>query len=212
MGELTQRFPTQVSAGATGGAGFETRVKTTQSGAEKRNQQREVGIHEYTISTVKIGADHTAADAFFRKARGRAHSFRFKDWGDFQLVLADSRLVAVDGSTTIFQICKIYGADEPTFEEVRQITRPVAGTVIVKKDGTTLTQAPGAGNYQVNIATGRVTFGTAPGASVLAASCEFDVPCRFDFDVKAAELVFRRPDGGLVVRWDNLRIREVPDE
>ena len=211
MGFLTQRFPDRISAGAVGGPGFSTTVTTTFGGRESRNINWEASKHRYNVSQgVKNDADARHCDEFFRKARGRAHAFRFKDWRDYLLNTANSRMVQITATT--FQLCKVYGADEPTFEEVRVLTRLVSGTVRVFNNATELVMGAGAGKFTVNVDTGIVTYGTAPGGATRTASCQFDVPCRFDFDEKQAGLVSYRNDGTIMVSWDNIMLVEVTGE
>ena len=211
MGFLTQRFPERISAGAVGGPGFSTTVVATFGGQESRRVNWAMSRHRYNVSQgIKTDTDARDADEFFRKARGRAHAFRFKDWMDYALAKTESRLVEI--TTKTFQLCKVYGADEATFEEVREITRPISGTVRVWNDSTELVLGSGAGKFTVDSATGIVTYGTAPGAAARTASCEFDVPCRFDFDEKAASLTYRRPNGSILVEWAAIDLVEVKGE
>jgi uncharacterized protein (TIGR02217 family) len=204
MAFLTERFPDRITRGMTGGPMFDTTVAVVLSGKEKRNINRSASQHRYDLSQgIKTEADADVCTAFFRKARGRAHAFRVKDWMDFRLTRAMSRLVQI--TTTTFQVSKVYGGDEPTFEEVRSLTRLVSGTLQVWKD-TVLQTNPT--HYTVNVDTGVVTFGSAPGAAVLEAACQFDVPCRFDFDAKDSELVHRKPDGTLLIRWESIALLE----
>jgi len=207
MGFLSSRFPDRISQGAIGGPTFNTEIAFLPNGKEGRNGTMARARHSYDVGHgIKSEADHGVADEFFRKARGRLHAFRFKDWADYRLSTAQSRLVQI--TSTTFRISKVYGADEPTFEEVRPLTRPVPGTVAVYKDAILVAQGPGSGECTVNTDTGVVTFGTAPGGATLSASCQFDVPCRFDFDEKRTEIVSRRPDGNLLLRWDSIRVLE----
>lgn len=204
MAELSQRFPDDIARGAKGGPGYSTTVAEAFGGGEDRNMNWPGARHRYDVSHAVKSSDRARiCDAHFRKARGRAHSFRFKDWADFELAAADSRLVLVSGTT--YQLCKVYGADEPTFEEVREITRIVAGTLVVYSSGTPLTAGV---DYTVDVDTGRIT--TASGT--LTAACEFDVPCRYDFDEKDATLVHRKADGTVLIEWSGIRIVEVLDE
>lgn len=201
MGFLAQRFPDNIARGATGGPGYSTTIAVALGGAESRNINWADSRHKYNVGQgIKTGADERACDAFFRKARGRAHSFRFKDWADFALTVAQSRLVLISGTT--YQLNKVYGSDEPTFEELRPLTRIVAGTLRVYSASILRTEGT---DYTVDINTGRVT--TALGT--LTASCEFDVPCRFDFDQKSTSLVHRRADGTMLIQWDDIEIVEV---
>ena len=209
MGFLSQRFPERITRGAIGGPTYSTTVAYLPSGVEQRNANQARARHRYDVSQgIKNAVDHKVCDAFFRKARGRLHAFRVKDWADYQLARADSRLVPITSTTS--RVCKVYGGDEPSFEEVRPLTRLVAGTLKIWKNGTQMTLAGGAGPllFTVDVDTGIVTFGEAPGAATLEASCEFDVPCRFDFDDKQAELVHRQPDGTMWLRWESIRLVE----
>ena len=211
MGFLTQRFPDRISAGAVGGPGFSTTVVATFGGAESRNSNWAASRHRYNVSQgIKDDTDARTCDAFFRKARGRAHAFRFKDWMDYRLATTDSRIVMITATTG--QLCKVYGADEATYEEVRELTRIVDGTVHVYNNGVELVEGPGAGKYQIDVDTGIITYGTAPGGATRTAACEFDVPCRFDFDEKQAGLVRRYPDGTIAASWPDISIVEVKGE
>lgn len=204
MAELSQRFPDRIARGATGGPGYSTTVVAAFGGGERRNINWEEARHRWDVSqAVKDDNAARELDAFFRKARGKAHTFRFRDWMDYRLAAAESRLVLVSGTT--YQISKVYGADEPTFEEVRALRRIVSGSLTLYSSGVPLTLGV---DYTADLATGRVT--TASGT--LTAACEFDVPCRFDFDEKDATLVHRRPDGSILVEWSGIRIVEVLDE
>lgn len=204
MAELAGRFPDAIARGATGGPGFSTTVVRTFSGVETRNINRDGAEHRYNVSQgIKTGEDVAQLDAFFRKARGRANTFRFKDWGDYRLAATDSRLVLVSGTT--YQLCKVYGADEPALEEVREIRRIVAGTLRVYSGVTLLSEGV---DYTVDVDTGRITTASTS----LSAACEFDVPCRFDVDQKTTELVYRSSASRLLVRWDDIDLVEVFDE
>jgi uncharacterized protein (TIGR02217 family) len=204
MGFLAERFPDEIARGALGGPGYSTTVTEAFGGAEVRNTNWPTARHKYNVSQgIKTDTDARLCDAFFRKARGRAHAFRFKDWADFTLAAADSRLVLISGNT--YQISKVYGADEATYEEVRALTRIVAGTLTVYSAGVPKTVGV---DYTVDMDTGRVT--TALGS--LTAACEFDVPCRFDFDAKKAGLVHVGADGRVMLEWEGIDIIEVVDE
>lgn len=155
MGFLAERFPDTVDM--IGGPTYSTDVAMSSSGREVRNQNWDDGRHRYNVSAdYRDGVVGKQLDAFFRKARGRAHAFRFKDWGDFELTHAQSNLLAL--TPTTWQVRKVYGADEPAFQEIRKITKPVSGTVEVKNSGVTLTAGASAGNYAMGLSTGVVTI------------------------------------------------------
>jgi uncharacterized protein (TIGR02217 family) len=206
MGFLAQRFPGG-ARGAAGGPSYSVTLAALPSGKEQRNLNRTYPRQMLTVTQgLRVDEDWREGDAFFRKARGKTHTFRVQDGADYQLAVADSALVQI--TTTTFQLAKLYGTDEPTFQETRRLTRIVAGTLQVFLDA--VLQATPA-NYTVNIDTGIVTFAVAPGAAVRTASCEFDVPCRFDFDEKNHEVFLRRQNGQVFLRWENIRLLEDMD-
>lgn len=213
MPDLKIRFPDRIAAGMDGGPEFSTTVVKTFGGQESRNINWPTSKRRFNVSNgVKTDRLARLADAYFRKARGRGRSFPFKDWSDFQLAVVDSRLVAI--TSTTFQLCKVYGWDEPDYEEVVPITIVTPGALRLFNDGVEVLEGVGAGKFTVDQWTGIVTYGTAPGAAVRTALCtEYLVCCRFDFDVKSATLVRITPsDRKIMVRWDGITIMEVPDE
>lgn len=167
---LNISFPPAVARGSTGGPGFSTTVVALHSGAEQRNQNWAKARGEWDISTgVRTRDQMTQVIAHFYAVAGRAHSFRFKDWNDFDAT--DQPLVLV--SATVFQLSKTYQRGATAY--VRSITKPVAGSVVVKVSGAPVTP------QSIDYLTGLVTF-AAPPASTPTASFQFDVPVRFDTD------------------------------
>jgi uncharacterized protein (TIGR02217 family) len=167
---LNISFPPFVARGATGGPSFSTNVVTLASGAEERNILWANARGRWNISTgIRTRAQMLDVIAFFHVVKGRAYSFRFKDWNDYA---ATDQLMA-EVTPTVWQLVKRYAIGG--FEHVRVITKPVAGTVAVKIGGVPATPSG------IDYLTGRVTFAEAPGAAPTA-SFEFDVPVRFDTD------------------------------
>ena len=163
-------FPGSVGRGATGGPGFSTQIVTLASGAEQRNVNWSQARGRWNISTgIRSRADMAAVIAHFHVVKGRAYSFRLKDWNDFDA--ADQAMVQI--TPTVWQIVKRY--NRSGYEHVRTITKPVAGSVTVKIAGSPVTPAA------IDTQTGRITFASAPG-SAPTASFQFDVPVRFDTD------------------------------
>jgi len=81
---------------------------------------------------------------------------------------------------------KRYASGSQTWS--RTITKPVAGTVRVARDG-----AEQLGGWSVGTTTGLVTFDSAPAAGVaITAGFEFDVPVRFDTDALDVTLDLER--------------------
>jgi uncharacterized protein (TIGR02217 family) len=128
--------------------------------------------------------DLAAVIDFFHRSRGRLHAFRFRDYADFKscdieagVSATDQGIGVGDGVKTAFQLVKTYAAGGAT-AYVREITKPVAGSVVVALNGT-----PQGSGWSVDTTTGLVSFSSAPGAGVVvSAGYEFDVPVRFDAD------------------------------
>jgi uncharacterized protein (TIGR02217 family) len=180
------RFPTALSFGSIGGPERRTDVVTLASGFEERNTPWAHSRRRYDAGIgLRSMDDIDTLIAFFEARRGQMFGFRWKDWSDFksckpsaQVSATDQVIGTGDGSTTEFQLIKLYvsgGADY-----ARPVAKPVAGTVMVAVDG--VPQVEGA-DFTVDPATGLVTFFTAPSAGVsITAGFEFDVPVRFDTD------------------------------
>lgn len=170
---VSPRFPDQISLGSTGGPGFKTFI------FEGGNALDHGAVTQWDISRGKWDISKALQDLddmddvreFFYAARGKARTFRFKDWHDYTL---DNEQIGVgDGADTTFQLIKTYGTTNPY---IRTIYKPVTGTVVVRVNGVIATQS-------VNVETGLVTMTSAPIlASLITATCEFDCVCRFDTD------------------------------
>lgn len=158
MAFLDLRFPDNISYGALGGPAFSTDVVVVGSGFEQRNQNWQASRYSFDVSHAARTAPEIAElIAFFRIAKGRAHSFRYKDWMDYQTALTEGRLGTTGLGTGIgtYQLYKHYsnsvGSDD------RKITRPVTGTLVVKRNGSAMTVGAGAGQIAIDYSTGVVT-------------------------------------------------------
>ena len=107
--------------------------------------------------------------AHFHVVKGRAYSFRFRDWNDFDAV--DQAMVQI--TPTLWQIVKRY--NRSGYEHVCTITKQVAGSVTVK-----IARSP-VMPTAIDSQTGRITFASVP-VSAPTASFQFDVSVRFDTD------------------------------
>lgn len=197
------RFPEEISYGSRGGPGFNTTVLVLSSGAEKRNINWQRTRAKYDVSHgVKSREDMDELLAFFYARYGRAHSFRFKDWADYQL---STQIIGVgDNSETDFQITKTYVSDAYTY--VRNITKPVSGTLTgVTVDAVAQTEG---GDYTVDYETGIITFSSPPGSGldVAVAACDFDVHCRFETDEMNITQDFWE-----TMSWDPIPVWEIKD-
>lgn len=169
-------FPTNISHGSKGGPGFKTDVIVFGSGSEKRNIDWAKTQCKYNVAWgIHLNEDITTLLNFFRARMGMAHSFPYKDWGDFE---GTGELIGTgDAVETQFQLIKTY--DSGGYDDyVRDITKPKPGTVKIYIDAVEQTSG-----WSIDPLTGIVTFTAAPGDTLLiTADYEFYVPCRFDTD------------------------------
>ncbi|MDP1669383.1 DUF2460 domain-containing protein [Phaeovulum sp.] len=180
------RFPTSLSFGSVGGPERRTEIVTLANGYEERNTPWAHSRRHYDAGVgLRSLDDVEALLAFFEARQGQLHGFRWKDWADYKSCPA-SRVVAYDdqpvgagdGVQTQFQLQKIYLSGDVSY--ARPVTKPVLGSVKVGVQGHHRAEAV---DFEVDLQTGIVSFGTAPPAGALVtAGFEFDVPVRFDTD------------------------------
>lgn len=208
MATLPGRFPDDIARGAEGGHGhFSTTIVTSAGGYEARNQNWSAARGRWNVGfAVKQNALHEVARAHFYKARGAYHTFRFKDWDDFRAARTGVDKVRLTGSTTAWQLNKVYGSDDATNEYIRPLKRIVSGSLRVWRNNTLQTVAT---HYTINHDTGVVTSLASWAGDTLEAECEFDVLCRYELDEFTARLVYRRSDADMLSLWDNIAIVEV---
>ena len=178
------RFPDDISRGARGGPRRNTQVVALASGDEERNASWANSRRAYDVAYgVRRADDLSAVVAFFEARNGRLHGFRFKDWSDYKSCLPSGQPTATDqaigvgdGARTQFPLVKGYASGAQTW--VRPITKPVAGSVLIARNGVAA-----ATGWSVDTTTGIVAFAAAPAAGVtVSAGFLFDVPVRFDTD------------------------------
>lgn len=184
----TPRFSDKVSYGSSGGPSYRTTVIELLSGHEQRQKEWAYPRHIYNVGWgARRNNQYGDLIQWYQAVGGRLKGFRYKDWLDYNskdypaadgsdvIDDEDQFVKNGDGAQTVFQLIKTYTAGSET--QVRLITRPVVGTVVVAVDG--VGAAP-----TVNYQTGTITFGVAPtGGQVITAGYEFDVPVRFENDL-----------------------------
>ncbi|MBI2801235.1 MAG: DUF2460 domain-containing protein [Gammaproteobacteria bacterium] len=159
-------FGADIIYDTTGGGSFSTEVVPVKSGKEVRNanwpQSRWRGdLGERLIRRSEL--DYL--NEFFHAMRGRAHSFRHKDWADYQVTVAKGLLGAGSGSgLAAYQLYKRYTLGGQITD--RKIQKPVAGTAQVFRNGSLVTAGGAAGNYALDTTTGIVTFVADASAAV----------------------------------------------
>src|SRR5690606_32268995 len=139
------RFPTAISRGAQGGPERRTDVVVLGSGFEERNSRWAASRRSYNAGygVTSLDALHEVI-AFFEERRGRFHGFRWRDHVDWKsgppgaaTSALDQPIGVGDAEALAFSLRKTYGSAHAPF--VREIKKPVAGTVKIAVDGATKT-------------------------------------------------------------------------
>lgn len=182
-----ERFPPAVSYDAVGGPGFLTNIVITNSGKEYPDQVWTLERGEWEVSYQnRLPAVYRDLQAFFRIMRGRAHSFRFKDWSDFEAASGEGLFTDTDDSPPGRQMIKRYTFGSETYDRV--ITKPVVGKITT--DAVSL-------DYTTGIASSGTYW-----------SGEFDCHARLDTD-KMKQTQKDRSGGQLVIDWSSIPLVEV---
>ncbi len=208
MGTLANRLPDDIERGAEGGHGrWKATIVAHEGGYETPNLDWQDARGEWNIArALELTGLHEIARSHYYKARGMFHHWRFKDWHDFTCARTGADKGRLTGSTNAWQINKVYGSDEPSFEYTRPLKRIVAGSAQIWRNGTLQTITT---DYTINIDTGAVTSLVSWAGSTLEVACEFDVLCRYDTPRFAPRLMFRHSDSKMLFKWDDINIVEV---
>jgi uncharacterized protein (TIGR02217 family) len=172
MAFVEERFLDCVSYGTVGGPTWLTRKVGLRSGIIRRNPLRSRPLYRFNIIYKNLlPEDHAEVIGAFNACFGGVHSFRLKDWSDFE---ATDELLSVlgTGSSQTLQLTKIYSFGNINIS--RPIRKPVAGTVVITDDNVPIAAT-------VDYTTGMATF-TASSGGILRWSGEFDVPVMFEDD------------------------------
>lgn len=189
-------FPLCPSFGFRGGPEFSVTVVASGSGIESRNLNWSQARRSYVVTVgPRADVEYELLLEHFEVMGAKGIGFRFKDPKDWKSCppyetpkFSDQILGTGDGATAQFQLIKTRRAG--AIARVRNITKPVSGTVLVGASGSNL----GSG-WSVNTATGIVTFNVAPAMSVpLTWGGEFDVPVRYDNDKLENEIIDKGAD------------------
>lgn len=172
---IEERLLDCVTYGTQGGPTWLTRRVALNSGITRRNPRRARPLYEFSVIFRNLEPDgHREVINAFNACMGGVHSFRLKDWSDFEA--ADELFDDLGtGAPQTLQLIKTYIFGPQGI--VRPIRKPVDGTVVVTANGSPIAST-------VDTTTGEVTFTAANGA-VLRWSGEFDVPVMFADDKMA---------------------------
>lgn len=159
-------------------------IVLTDGNHEVRNARTDGSLLEFELAypvSKKTGSNYIAVRDAYKVAR-TLHTFRFRDHSLYQLT--NENIGTGDGAETAFQITKTttFGAST----HVRDITLPVAATLLVYKAGALQTLTT---HYTVDLATGIITFVSAPTlGQAITVTCEFDVKVRFDGSFRITQM------------------------
>ncbi len=203
------RLNENVERGALGGARFNTSVLQMDSGFEKRNINWSVPISEFDLGfglLLKFQVDPTDIQLdvdelinFFYIVNGKGHSFRMKDWSDFEIGYENGSTVGIsrqflglgDDVKTDFQIFKRYTFGGQTFDRTGLTKIVDNNKLIVTKDGVVVDKGVAGDEFTLDADRGLIKFNTAPASTggtgpsseeLLEFRCEFDVHVRLDTD------------------------------
>lgn len=211
MAVLTTRFPDDIARGAEGGwPGWLVTVIEHAGGQETPNLDDANPRGRWNVArALERLSTHETARRHFIMARGQYHRFRFKDWADFIAARTGSDRGQLSGTTTTWQMVKTYAADDATFKYQRTLTRVVALSEQVWKNGVLQTRGS---DYTIDNDTGVITSSISWAAATLEMACEFDVLCRYDVERLSAVLEFRLTGTDFLLRWSDIDIVEVREE
>lgn len=188
-------FPIEIGREAEVTAEFSTNVVTMLSGHERRNTDWADARMAYDVAPgVRSEAELASLITFFRARRGAAIGFRFGDPFDDssngatgEPTANDQLLGSGNGVQTEFALVKAYGSGASA--QIRRITRPRAGSVLVAINGTATTAWALADK-------GKIIFENAPASGAqITVGFRFDVPVRFAEDrLNASRATFAAGD------------------
>ena len=189
-GFVEERLLEAVAYGSVFGHAYNTRINTLRSGVERRNARWSTPLHRGSVMFNNINeGGHALVLATHHACMGSLIGFRFKDWSDFD---ATAEVIGTGtGAEQELQLIKTYSFG--TVDTIRNITKPVFGTVTVYADEIEISST-------VDYATGIVTITAADGAEITW-SGEFDVPVRFESD-EIDFSVNTRSGSGLILTAD----------
>lgn len=215
MAHLDIEFPRDIAQGCQAILERRDEVVTLASGHEETNQRWTHARRSWAAGLgIRSKRDLAKVVAIFEEVRGRANSFRFRDWLDWQSGggtgphdsdnpvggtdqplgaplpgSSEYQVATGDGVTTAFQVVKRYGLVNPY---LRPIALPHAASLRVAIDGAEV-----ASGWSVSAQGGVITFNSAPPpGSALTAGFTFDVPVRFAQNTLSVEWAYFNETGG----------------
>lgn len=193
---LEEVLPVNVRQGATYADKYAVEITTTASGSEYRKLTHPFPVRNFHINFTLLRDDLAAKVlGLYHRAYGMYAGFRVKCLDDFSTNANTLAPTATDWtlpkiSSGVYQLIKGYGSGATPLGiglPYRNIYKPVAGSVLVSRDGATIsTGSPVGTTVTIDTTTGRVTISPAPTTEVIRAGCYFELPCRFNSLIEVA--------------------------
>lgn len=182
MARINAILDEEVDYGFEGGPRYKTSVIDLENGFDERQSDWLYPRHEYsaTFSALKDEAKPAIIETF-HACRGRLHSFKFKDWNDFEVT--DQPLQVLPGTSNTIQLYKKYEFGEA------YVVRPIQAikTFEIRNAANALVEGV------IDLETGEFTPSFEWTSEEYTLTCEFYVWVRFDDDYNTMS----------VNSWDN---------
>ena len=199
MSHLTTLAPLEPSYGYGRRLMYRTTVVRASSGKTYRNSLWEYPLHAFSLPlNNRAQSELEQIEEYFHAAAGAGHTFDFLDRSeDRTCSLSDDPadddviLGTAAASQTDFQLIKTYASGGRT--QVRKITRPIASSVLIAKDGAPQTVTT---HYTIE-AGGIIRFNSGlSGGEVITAGFRFYVPVAFASD--DVDITIHNYSGGFI--------------
>lgn len=203
-------FPTCPTFGFTGSPDYSVTVIERASGFRSVNRNWYYPLHVYTA--VPMGnrpeADIYRVQRFWHAVGGRAGRFRFDDRldntstdsPDHDITASDQPIVLnASDSPATYQLFKTYEDEDALLQQVRIISKPVQGTILIARDGVAINEGA---DWTLDYETGVVTFAAPDSEAVYTWGGMFHVPVMFE---SSAEFVMSEHK----IRQTGFMLREV---
>lgn len=175
----------EVAYGFEGGPEYFTGETMLENGLRIADSGWEYPRHKYRAQFDNLGDDaREAIINVFHACRGKRHSFKFKDWNDYEAVEAPLAVpAALIGTTAVVQLYRTYSFGEAYTIRPIQALAPLLPTHgVFKKVGVVLTPVPGT--FDLNLGTFTPTSAWEAG-TVYVWSAEFYLWVHFADDYNA---------------------------
>ncbi len=192
------RLPSSLARYLQGGPVFNTLIATASSGYELRKLERQIPIYCYKASNCLLNKEeYEEIISFFNARRGKAYSFRLKDYFDYEVYNQVIGIGGGDNNSKKYQLIKQY--IDPVNSFSRVISLPVKDTIKV------ITHSGDEIKINSNHDNGEITIEESiKEGEFLVASFQFDVKVRFNNDF----LNFRISEEGYII-LDEVSLIEV---